>query len=112
MGRKVPRSTPGQQSAGFTWQGNILWGAAADGNIPSGGYRRVDPLLRQESDGVFRLSAGSPAIGAATLKSTSVAEDIDGQPRGSVRDVGADQYATSAPVRRPLVAGDVGMNAS
>ncbi|MFI8943595.1 polysaccharide lyase 6 family protein [Streptomyces syringium] len=100
------------KSTGFTWQGNILWGAASDGNIPSGGYRRVDPLLRQESDGVFRLSAGSPAIGAATLKSTSVAEDIDGHPRGRARDVGADQYATSAPVRRPLVAGDVGMNAS
>ncbi|MFF5129284.1 chondroitinase-B domain-containing protein [Streptomyces syringium] len=100
------------KSTRFTWQGNILWGAAADGTIPSGGYRRVDPLLRQESDGVFRLSAGSPAIGAATLKSASVAEDIDGHPRGSARDVGADQYATSAPVRRPLVAADVGMNAS
>ncbi|MFV8126958.1 chondroitinase-B domain-containing protein [Streptomyces syringium] len=100
------------KSTRFTWQGNILWGAAANGTIPSGGYRRVDPLLRQESDGVFRLSAGSPAIGAATLKSASVAEDIDGHPRGSARDVGADQYATSAPVRRPLVAADVGMNAS
>ncbi|ARZ71813.1 lyase [Streptomyces albireticuli] len=100
------------KSSGFTWQGNILWGAASDGNIPSGGFRRVDPLLRQESDGVFRLSAGSPAIGAATLKSRSVTEDIDGHPRGGARDVGADQYTTAAPVRRPLTAADVGPNAA
>ncbi|MEU5049193.1 polysaccharide lyase 6 family protein [Streptomyces sp. NPDC021096] len=100
------------KSTRFIWQGNILWGAASDGNIPSGGYRRVDPLLREESDGVFRLSAGSPAIGAATLKSPAVAEDIDGHPRGSARDVGADQYTTLAPVRRPLTAADVGPNAS
>ncbi|GGR52094.1 polysaccharide lyase 6 family protein [Streptomyces netropsis] len=100
------------KNTGFTWQGNILWGPASNGNIPSGGYRRVDPLLRQESDGVSRLSAGSPAIGAATLKSPSVTEDIDGHPRGRARDIGADQYTTLAPVRRPLTAADVGLNAS
>ncbi|MFE0045574.1 chondroitinase-B domain-containing protein [Streptomyces albireticuli] len=100
------------KTTGFTWQGNILWGAASDGTLPTGGYRRADPLLRQESDGVFRLAAGSPAIGAATLKSTSVTEDIDGHPRGSARDVGADQYTTSAPVRRPLTTADVGPNAA
>ncbi|MBB5118003.1 lyase precursor [Streptomyces eurocidicus] len=99
------------KTEGFTWQGNILWGSASDGNIPSGGFRRVDPLLRQESDGVYRLSAGSPAIGAATLKSRTVTEDIDGHPRGGSRDVGADQYATAPPVRRPLTATDVGPNA-
>ncbi|MFI9235479.1 hypothetical protein [Streptomyces sp. NPDC053079] len=39
-------------------------------------------------------------------------EDIDGHPRGSARDVGADQYTTLAPVPRPLTAADVGPNAS
>ncbi|QNE73320.1 lyase precursor [Streptomyces finlayi] len=100
------------KTTGFTWQGNILWGAAINGNIPSGGYRRVDPLLRRESDGIFRLSAGSPAINAATLASPAVADDIDGHPRGATRDVGADEYATTVPVRRPLTAADVGPNAS
>ncbi|MFC9243793.1 chondroitinase-B domain-containing protein [Streptomyces sp. NPDC057136] len=100
------------KTTGFTWQSNILWGAATNGNIPAGGYRRVDPLLRQESDGIFRLSSGSPAINAATLGSPSVADDIDGHPRGSTRDVGADEYASVAPVRRPLTAADVGPNAS
>ncbi|MFG2502217.1 chondroitinase-B domain-containing protein [Streptomyces sp. NPDC048441] len=100
------------KTTGFTWQSNILWGGASDGNIPSGGFKRVDPLLRKESDGVYRLSAGSPAIGKATLGSPAVADDIDGHPRGSTRDIGADEYATAAPQRRPLTAADVGPNAS
>lgn len=46
------------------------------------------------------------------MKSLSVAEDIEGHPRGSARAVGVDPYTTSAPVRRPLTAADVGTNAS
>ncbi|MEU2221635.1 polysaccharide lyase 6 family protein [Streptomyces sp. NPDC018347] len=100
------------ETSGFRWQGNILWGAASDGTIPSGGYRRVDPLLRQDSDGIFRLSAGSPAIDAATLGTMFPGDDIDGHPRGGTRDVGADEYSTQAPVRRPLTVSDVGPNAA
>ncbi|MGW2089930.1 chondroitinase-B domain-containing protein [Streptomyces sp. NPDC001880] len=96
----------------FTWQSNILWGAAANGNIPSGGYTRVDPKLATGQDGVARLSAGSPAIGAATLASPTVADDIDGDARGSTRDIGADEYSTAAALRHPLTAADVGPNAS
>ncbi|MFC8124184.1 hypothetical protein [Streptomyces sp. NPDC057302] len=59
-----------------------------------------------------RLSAGSPAIGRATLGSPAVTDDIDGHPRGGTRDIGADEYATTAPPRRPLTAADVGPNAS
>ncbi|QNE78663.1 lyase precursor [Streptomyces finlayi] len=99
-------------TTGFTWRSNILWGSAADGNIPAGSYTRVDPGLREQSDGVFRLSAGSPAIGRATWGSPGVTDDIDGHPRGSARDIGADEYATSAPLRRPLTPTDVGPNAS
>ncbi|MFF2773992.1 chondroitinase-B domain-containing protein [Streptomyces sp. NPDC058052] len=99
-------------TSGFTWQGNILWGSAADGTIPSGGFRRVDPLLRKDSDGVHRLTAGSPAVDAATLTSLTVAEDADGHARSGARDVGADEYSTLAPVRRPLTTADVGPNAA
>ncbi|MFE1268219.1 polysaccharide lyase 6 family protein [Streptomyces sp. NPDC058758] len=99
-------------TSGFTWQGNILWGSAANGTIPAGGFRRVDPLLRKDADGISRLTAGSPAVGAATLTSLSVPEDADGHARGTVRDVGADEYSTLAPVRRPLTTADVGPNAA
>ncbi|WP_326769611.1 polysaccharide lyase 6 family protein [Streptomyces sp. NBC_01591] len=96
----------------FTWQSNMLWGAAANGNIPSGGYTRIDPKLVTGQDGIARLSAGSPAIGAATLGSPAVADDIDGDSRGSTRDIGADEYSTAPALRHPLTAADVGPNAS
>ncbi|MFI8371561.1 chondroitinase-B domain-containing protein [Streptomyces sp. NPDC085466] len=99
-------------ATGFTWQGNILWGSAADGTIPSGGFRRVDPLLREDADGVHRLTAASPAVDAATLTSLALAEDADGHARGGARDVGADEYAAVAPVRRPLTPSEVGPNAA
>ncbi|MCX5205428.1 polysaccharide lyase 6 family protein [Streptomyces sp. NBC_00237] len=96
----------------FTWQTNMLWGGAANGNIPSGGFTRADPRLVRGQDGVLRLSSGSPAIGAATWGSPGVADDIDGDQRGSVRDIGADEYATAPALRHPLTAADVGPNAA
>ncbi|MFJ1551719.1 chondroitinase-B domain-containing protein [Streptomyces sp. NPDC088246] len=99
-------------TTGFTWQSNMLWGAASNGNIPSGGYTRADPQLGQGSDGVLRLSAGSPAIGAATLGSPAVVDDLDGDQRGSTRDIGADEYSTLPALRHPLTTADVGPNAS
>ncbi|MFB7864236.1 chondroitinase-B domain-containing protein [Streptomyces sp. NPDC056069] len=100
------------QGTGFLWQGNILWGAAADGTLPNAGYRRIDPKLRPDTDGVQRLTAGSPAIDTATLTSPAVTEDLDGHVRTGARDVGADEYSTAAPVRRPLTPADVGPNAA
>ncbi|MGX2996446.1 polysaccharide lyase 6 family protein [Streptomyces sp. JNUCC 64] len=99
-------------TSGFTWQSNLLWGAAANGDIPQSGFFRADPRLQQGTDGVYRLTPSSPAIGAATLTGTSVTEDADGHPRGTTRDIGADEYTTAAPLRRPLTATDVGPNAS
>ncbi|MFH9725376.1 polysaccharide lyase 6 family protein [Streptomyces sp. NPDC017254] len=95
----------------FTWQSNILFGAAADGNIPAGGFVRADPRLVRGTDGVYRLSSTSRAIGAATLSPAPVTHDIDGDPRGGLRDVGADEYATITPRNRPLTPADVGPNA-
>ncbi|MFI0976232.1 chondroitinase-B domain-containing protein [Streptomyces sp. NPDC021093] len=96
----------------FTWQTNMVWGSASNGNIPSGGFTRADPRLVRGQDGVLRLSSGSPAIGAATLGSPDVADDIDGDKRGSARDIGADEYATTPALRHPLTAADVGPNAA
>nr|WSW69853.1 polysaccharide lyase 6 family protein [Streptomyces sp. NBC_00995] len=98
-------------TSGFTWQSNLLWGGAANGNIPAGGFTRADPRLAQGADGVMRLTSASPAIGAATLATASVTDDIDGDPRGPVRDIGADEYATAPALRHPLTAADVGPNA-
>jgi poly(beta-D-mannuronate) lyase len=106
-GDLVAMSTTGN----FTWSGNILWGSGGDGNIPAGTFRRVDPKLVQGSDGISRLAAGSPAIDAATLTTAPTTSDLDGQARGSLRDVGADEYSTAAIANRPLTPADVGPGA-
>jgi poly(beta-D-mannuronate) lyase len=95
--------------SGITWSGNILWGSAADGNIPSGGFTRADPKLSAGTDGVYRLGSGSAAINATSMNHASrVTDDVDGHTRTAPYDVGADEYSTATPVRRPLTAADVG----
>jgi poly(beta-D-mannuronate) lyase len=61
---------------GFTATGNVLWGAASSGDMPSQGYVRVDPGLVRAEDGLMRPSAGSPAIGAAALGRPLTAADV------------------------------------
>ncbi|MFJ4877167.1 polysaccharide lyase 6 family protein [Streptomyces sp. NPDC088745] len=95
----------------FTWSGNLLWGAAADGNMPAGGGVRKDPKLVKGRDGVLRPAADSPAVNAGTLRRPRVTHDIDGRPRGRARDVGAHEYARWAPRRGPLTPADVGPQA-
>ncbi|MFC9688564.1 polysaccharide lyase 6 family protein [Kribbella sp. NPDC056951] len=98
--------------SGITFSGNILWGAASNGTIPSSGFTRADPKLTSTSDGVYRLASGSAAINAVSANHSSrVTDDVDGQARTAPYDVGADEYSTATPTRRPLTAADVGPNA-
>jgi poly(beta-D-mannuronate) lyase len=92
----------------FAWTGNILWGAAAPGGIPSSGFTKVDPQLQRAADGLLRPSAGSPVIGASPTSPASLTTDMDGDPRQGLSDVGADQYTPLVPQRRPLLPADVG----
>ncbi|GAA1570661.1 polysaccharide lyase 6 family protein [Kribbella sancticallisti] len=97
---------------GLTWSGNIVWGQASTGNIPSSGFTRADPKLTAGTDGVYRLGSGSAAANAASLDHSSrVTDDLDGHPRTAPYDVGADELSTSVPTRRPLTAADVGPSA-
>lgn len=94
---------------GITWAGNIVWGSAPNGNLS--GFTRADPELVAGADGVYRLGAGSAAISAAS-ESSRVSDDLDGQARTAPYDVGADEYLSAQPVRRPLTAADVGPGAA
>ncbi|MBO1330455.1 polysaccharide lyase 6 family protein [Streptomyces sp. VRA16 Mangrove soil] len=96
----------------FTWSGNILWGAAADGNMPATGGVRTDPRLVTDAHGIARPAADSPAIDAGTLRWPPITHDIDGQPRGRLRDVGADEHSLRTPRRGPLTPADVGPEAA
>lgn len=96
-----------------TWRGNILWGAAAHGQLPLAGFRRVDPRLAKDADGVYRIKRNSPAINGAWNSSdySYLNVDMDGQARIEPKDVGADEYAQTAALRRPLRVEDVGPRA-
>lgn len=97
---------------GITWSGNIHWGQGLDGNAPAAGFTRADPRLAPAPDGVRRLTAGSPAINAASRSYPDVARDLDGDHRtGRAADVGADEYSARRPTYRPLLPTDVGPRA-
>ncbi|MEV4260620.1 polysaccharide lyase 6 family protein [Kribbella sp. NPDC049584] len=93
---------------GIAFSGNLCWGAASDGTIPAGGSARKDPKLAAGSDGVRRLTAGSPAINAASKSYPTVTRDLDDHPRIGTADVGADEYSKATPRNRPLEPADVG----
>ncbi|GAA3100222.1 chondroitinase-B domain-containing protein [Streptosporangium carneum] len=83
-----------------TTSGNMLW----DGVAGSG---KRDPKLVRDTAGTYRLSAGSPAIDASKGSYPEVGEDMDGQRRVSVPDVGADEFHAEGG-GGPLTRADVG----
>ncbi|WP_086667560.1 polysaccharide lyase 6 family protein [Lentzea kentuckyensis] len=91
------------------YEGNVIWGGTG-GNMPSSGYRSVDPKLVKDANGLYRLSSGSPAIDASVGTYSYVTRDFDPQARSGKPDVGADEYSTST-TRKPLTKADVGPSA-
>jgi len=93
-----------------TYAGNIAWptGSATVGvTKPADAVRVVDPLLVREGS-LHRIGAGSPAVDTGTGRHPSITDDVDGQSRTGVADVGADEWSTAPVTRGPLDAGDVG----
>ncbi|MET9627797.1 polysaccharide lyase 6 family protein [Lentzea sp. NPDC006480] len=91
------------------YEGNVIWGGTG-GSMPAGGYKSVDPKLVKDSNGLFRLSSGSPAIDASVGTYSYVTRDFDPQERSGKADVGADEYSSSA-LRKALTKADVGPTA-
>ncbi len=99
-------SFEGAEGTGHTFEDNIAFGAAL--GIPArSGILQVDPLLDLAADGLWRPATGSPAIDGAT-SSTLLSEDMDGQSRIGLFDIGADEVSTAQIVRTPLTTSDVG----
>jgi len=93
---------------GAVWSGNILYNTNGDGDMPSSGYTTVNPLLARDATGTFHLQSGSPAINAATGSYAAVTADMDGQPRTSSLDVGADEVSSAPVIARILTPAMVG----
>ena len=90
----------------MVYEGNIMYGGFI--GISDTGIHVVDPQLVVSSDGLWRPSATSPVLGAASGDYGTITEDMDGDPRTGPRDVGADQFSTQPPVRQPVTQDDVG----
>lgn len=105
-----PTIFEGSEGSGWTWQGNLAFGGSLGPKAGASGITVVDPQLQFNSgDGVWRLGSSSPAIDAGMGSYSGLfTDDMDGQPRIGVFDVGADEFSAAAIVRKPLVAGDVG----
>ncbi|HEV8484995.1 MAG TPA: polysaccharide lyase 6 family protein [Blastocatellia bacterium] len=94
-----------------TYEGNIVFGSAPNGDLPASGARRINPQLVRDSSGVFRLQSTSPAINTSVGSYPAVTIDMDGQARSGAKDVGADEFSTAAITVRPLTTANVGPNA-
>lgn len=91
----------------FLWEGNIFWGNDNDVDTISG-ITVVDPDLSNTSDGLFRIDVGSPAYNSAQGIFDFINNDIDGQPRDSLKDIGADEVSNLPILSKPLSSDDVG----
>lgn len=67
----------------------------------------TDPRLTPVN-GILKLPRGVSPAKAAGAAIAEVTTDLDGQPRSSPMDIGADTYLDTAPLRRALMPSDVG----
>lgn len=74
------------------------------------GFLDVDPGLVKVGD-VFVLAKGSSAVDAAAPGFSFVSVDVEGQPRDTHPDIGADELSPAKAWRRPLSPADVGPDA-
>jgi hypothetical protein len=104
-----PTIFSGTEGTAWTWEGNIAFGGGLGPKTGAAGITVVNPQLTLGPDGLWRPSAASPVVNAAVGNYGGlVPNDMDGQARIGIGDVGADEVSTASIVRRPLVAGDVG----
>lgn len=107
VGGRSPLITVHDPGATVTFVGNVMYGAEL-GWPSTPGIRQFDPKLAKGADGLWRPEHDSPILAAAEGRFTAVVDDMDGQPRATPADVGADQRSDQPVKRSPLSATDVG----
>ncbi|MBP8605104.1 MAG: hypothetical protein KBI46_04575 [Phycisphaerae bacterium] len=90
------------------WIGNVRWNTSSAGSMPSSGYTTVNPLLAADTDGVYHLQSDSPVIGTGIGSFPYVTVDMDGQPRDSAPDKGADEFSIAPIAAKLLTVNEVG----
>jgi poly(beta-D-mannuronate) lyase len=108
-GTKNPLVVFGSTPGNMTWQGNIFYGTSTGFTTFPANNFNIDPLLQSaDATGIRHLSSASPAIDAAIGVYDSVLVDMDGQPRGTKKDIGADEYSTASAIIVPMTATTTG----
>jgi poly(beta-D-mannuronate) lyase len=98
---EAPASNP-------SYSQNIVNPLGSGAGVSGTGWLIQDPKLTRVGT-IMKLSATSPAINAANQSYFPfVTDDVEGQPRDSQRDIGADEYSTAPILRSPLTTVDVG----
>ena len=101
----------------FVWENNLhyttgtasYWRNEGGGNEPGTGITHANPNLTTGYE-IYRLQASSVnAINKGTLD-INVTDDIDGQLRHEIPDIGCDEYYNLPPVRLPVTTEDVGVS--
>ncbi|TVY07397.1 lyase [Paenibacillus cremeus] len=96
------------KTSNTTFQGNFGNGSTLSNvSRTSTEISNTNPLFTTVG-GLQKLSSTSPAINASQGTYAFVTEDMDGQARSGVNDVGADEYSTGSIVRQPLTTANVG----
>jgi len=95
-----------------TWEGNIVWAnEGGAGDLPVSGFTEVDPGLTASEHGYRKVQETSPPIGTGVGSYPYVLLDVEGQPRGTAKDVGADQLSMEPRNKYVLTVEDVGPQA-
>src|SRR5262249_45557804 len=92
----------------IVWRANVAFATELGIEAIPEAIRVIDPKLLKGSDGLWRPSAGSPLLGAAQGDFSFVPVDLDDQPPGSAKDVGAAHRSPHPPRRLLPATGDVG----
>src|SRR5262249_139317 len=94
-----------------TLQGNIArLNEGGIGSLPDDGMKEIDPKLKADATGEFRLASAEPTASAAAGSYPYVLIDVNGLPRNGKPDVGAEQFsAASSLPNRILLPADVGV---
>ena len=91
------------------WKGNMIHNThGGGGDMPTEGYQANDPKLYKDDGGTYHLASDSPAVDFMKEAIPAVKFDMDGQPRTSPLDAGADEVSNAKVVGRILGSKDVG----
>ncbi|NUN70971.1 MAG: hypothetical protein HUU02_14820, partial [Bacteroidetes bacterium] len=104
---KEPLITYTDTPLNMLYEGNIFYGAALGITKPAG-ITITDPLMFREADSLWRTGPVSPTVNAAVGSYPFVTADMEGQPRTSPFDVGADEISTAPATHRPIRKNEVG----